>query len=98
MGVGGWADWGVGLCRDAIALFALSVHTRSVRPERNEVESKEVSCGDVVALKGQSFRPPSEGELLSLAWPRESSQREGHPTWRTGELEKQSNFPANSTK
>ena len=82
MGVGGWADWGVGLCRDAIALFALSVHTRSVRPERNEVESKEVSCGDVVALKGQSFRPPSEGELLSLAWPRESSQREGHPTWR----------------
>ena len=32
--------------------------------------------------KGESFRPPAEGELLSLAWPRESSQREGHPTWR----------------
>jgi len=27
----------------------------------------------------QSFRPPAEGESLSLACPRESSQREGHP-------------------
>ena len=34
------------------------------------------------AFKIKSFRPPSEGELLSLAWPRESNQREGHPMAR----------------
>ena len=29
--------------------------------------------------QGKSFRTPAERELLSLGWPRESSQREGHP-------------------
>ena len=30
-------------------------------------------------FRAKSFRPPSEGESLSLEWPRESNQREGHP-------------------
>ena len=31
------------------------------------------------SFRAKSFRPPSEGESLSLEWPRESNQREGHP-------------------
>ena len=32
-------------------------------------------------FRAKSFRPPSEGESLSLACPRESNQREGHPAY-----------------
>jgi hypothetical protein len=32
-----------------------------------------------MGFRAKSFRPPSEGESLSLEWPRESNQREGHP-------------------
>ena len=34
-----------------------------------------------IDFRAKSFRPPSEGELLSLACPRESNQREGHPAY-----------------
>jgi hypothetical protein len=39
-------------------------------------------CRVLERLRSKSFRPPAEGESLSLACPRESDQREGHPAWR----------------
>ena len=37
----------------------------------------------IASLRGsKSFRAPAARESLSLACPRESNQREGHPTWR----------------
>jgi len=36
----------------------------------------------VAYFEAKSFRAPSEHESLSLACPRESNQREGHPAWR----------------
>ena len=47
----------------ALALASLRASLRGAR------------CGHLV----QSFHSPSASDLLSLAWPRESRQREGHP-------------------
>jgi hypothetical protein len=35
----------------------------------------------ISASRAKSVRPPAEGESLSLACPRESNQREGHPAY-----------------
>ena len=40
---------------------------------------------NVPLKKEQGFRPPAEGESLSLACPRESNQREGHPAYALSE-------------
>src|SRR6185437_2202920 len=57
--------------------------TNRVRPA---AIASSLMGGHVAAVrrhrKARAFRPPAEGELLSLACPRESNQREGHPPRR----------------
>ena len=54
---------------------------RSLRVRSTFVPSASPRSGGIarrtIAAKG--FHSPSASELLSLAWPRESNQREGHP-------------------